>query len=203
MTRTITLYFVRHGQADHNIAADLFGEYAYWDKLYTNAKLTEKGIIQATNLNNYFKKNNPDIVFSSPLKRCLQTLDYALIDYNHDVYVDDRLVERLGEHPCNMRANKDEVITHINRKLNTEYVKDGLYWMNKRELNSDIEKRGIEWYNYMLDMINKNENINSVAIFSHYEFLNTILNNHVLPISSIENGKPFDNCEVRKIKINI
>jgi hypothetical protein len=44
MTRVVSLYFVRHGQADHNVAADRYGDYAYWDPVYTNAKLTEKGI---------------------------------------------------------------------------------------------------------------------------------------------------------------
>ena len=67
MTRLVSLYFIRHGQADHNVAAEKYGEYAYWDQLYTNAKLTDKGIMQSKNLNSFFNDNNPDLVFSSSL----------------------------------------------------------------------------------------------------------------------------------------
>ena len=74
MTRVVSLYFVRHGHADHNAAVEKYGEYAYWDPVYTNARLTEKGIMQSKNLNNFFKDNNPDIVFSSSLRRCLETI---------------------------------------------------------------------------------------------------------------------------------
>ena len=200
MTRVISLYFVRHGQADHNVAAEKYGDYAYWDPLYTNAKLTEKGIMQSKNLNAFFKDNNPDLVFSSSLRRCLETLDYALINYKKDIHVDDRIIERVGEHPCNKRGSKNEIHTFLNRPLNLNYVNDQIYWKNKRELDDEMITRANEWYSYMLDMLKENENINNVAIFSHYDFLITVLSNG-LPISSVENGIPFDNCEIRKITI--
>jgi broad specificity phosphatase PhoE len=184
-SRTVTLYFIRHGHADHNEAAERFGEYAYWDKLYTNAKLTEKGCLQARNLNYFFKRNNPDIVYSSPLKRCLQTLDYALCDYNGYVYVDDRLSERLGEHPCNKRAYKHEIYNHVDRKLDLTNVSDEINWRNERESNNDIINRGRKWYYDMLETARKDQKIKSVAIFSHYEFLHTMLNNNSLPFKSL------------------
>ena len=202
MTRVVSLYFVRHGQADHNVAAEKYGEYAYWDQLYTNAKLTDKGIMQSNNLNSFFNINNPDLVFSSSLKRCLETLDYALINYNEDIHVDDRILERCGEHPCNKRGSKNEINTYINRPLNLTYVNDEIFWSSNRESDNEMIKRGREWYFYMLNMLKENENINKVAIFSHYDFLTTILSIG-LPISLPENGRPFDNCEIREIKIFI
>jgi hypothetical protein len=46
------------------------------------------------------------------------------------------------------------------------------------------------------------ENIKKVAIFSNYDFLTTILSKG-LPISSPENGRPFDNCEIREIFLDL
>ena len=200
MTRVVSLYFVRHGHADHNAAVEKYGEYAYWDPVYTNARLTEKGIMQSKNLNNFFKDNNPDIVFSSSLRRCLETLDFGLINYSEDVHVDDKIIERVGEHPCNKRGSKNEIHTYLNRPLNLNCVNDELYWKNKKESDDEIINRGKEWYFNMLDILKENENINKVAIFSHYDFLITILS-YGLPFSSPENGRPFDNCEIREIKI--
>lgn len=200
MKRTITLYFVRHGQALHNVAAEKYGDYAYFDPVYTDSNLTEHGIKQATDLQLFFSKNNPDIVFSSPLRRCLQTLDHALLHYKKEIHVDDRLVERLGEHPCNKRSHKHEVKNHINRNLITDHVSDDHHWKNHRESDEDIICRGREWYEQLVNYLNKNRDVTKVAIFSHYDFLTTILSKG-LPISCEELGKPFNNCEVREIDL--
>ena len=200
--RTISLYYIRHGQASHNVAADLYGDYAYFDPVYTDSSLTEIGIKQATDLQLFFKKNCPDIVFSSPLKRCLQTLDYALIHYHKEILVDDRLAERLGEHPCNKRSHKHEISKFVNRKLHIDKVNDNHNWITKREHDNDIIHRGKEWYFELLNYLKNNHDIKKVAIFSHYDFLTTILTNG-LPFSNKEIGKPFNNCEVREISINL
>ena len=201
--RIITIYFVRHGHAAHNAAAEIYGDYAYHDKLYTDAHLTEKGVLQATNLQYFFKKNNPDIVFSSPLKRCLQTLDHALVDFDNYIHVDDRLIERLGEHPCNLRSEKHHVTKHIKRKLKVDHVKDEVHWPNKRETNDEIVKRIHEWFENLVEHLKENININKVAVFSHYEFLYTLFNHSSLPFCNNENNHPFDNCDVREVKFII
>jgi len=203
--RMITLYFVRHGQASHNIAAEMFGDYAYFDQIYRDAELTEKGIAQAKGLQLFFKRNPPDLIYSSSLRRCLQTLDNSLINVNntHDIIVDDRLIERCGQHPCNKRSDKQELHNFINKPINIENVNETIPWPTKRETNEEIIQRGREWYYNMLNLVRENNNINRVVIYTHYEFLDTMLNNSSLPFSSKENGKPFSNCEVREIKIDL
>ena len=203
--RVITLYFVRHGQALHNIAAEMFGDYAYFDPIYRDAELTEKGIAQAKGLQLFFKRNQPDLIYSSSLRRCLQTLDNSLININStlDIIVDDRLIERYGQHPCNKRSDKQELHNFINKPINIENVSETIPWSNKRETNEEIIRRGREWYYNMLDLVRENININRVVIYTHYEFLETMLSNSSLPFSSKENGRPFSNCEVREIKIDL
>lgn len=203
--RIITLYFVRHGQALHNIAAEMFGDYAYFDPIYRDAELTEKGIAQAKGLQLFFKRNPPDLIYSSSLRRCLQTLDNSLININStlDIIVDDRLIERCGQHPCNKRSDKQELHNFINKPINIENVSETIPWSNKRETNEEIIRRGREWYYNMLDLVRENININRVVIYTHYEFLETMLSNSSLPFSSKENGRPFSNCEVREIKIDL
>ena len=211
--RIITLYFVRHGQALHNIAAEMFGDYAYFDPIYRDAELTEKGIAQAKELQLFFKRNQPDLIYSSSLRRCLQTLDNSLVNINInnmnnmnntlDIIVDDRLIERCGQHPCNKRSDKKELHNFINKPINIENVNETIPWSNKRETNEEIIRRGREWYYNMLDIVRKNININRVVIYTHYEFLETMLSNSSLPFSSRENGRPFSNCEVREIKIDL
>jgi broad specificity phosphatase PhoE len=215
--RVITLYFVRHGQALHNIAADMFGDYAYFDPIYRDAELTEKGIAQAKGLQLFFKRNPPDLIYSSSLRRCLQTLDNSLVNINninnmnmnmnmnstHDIIVDDRLIERCGQHPCNKRSDKQELHNFINKPINIENVNEIIPWSNKRETNEEIIHRGRDWYYNMLNLVRDNININRIVIYTHYEFLDTMLNNSALPFSSKENGIPFSNCEVREIKIDL
>jgi len=203
--RVITLYFVRHGQALHNIAAELFGDYAYFDSIYRDAELTEKGIAQAKGLQLFFKRNPPDLIYSSSLRRCLQTLDNSLININSslDIIVDDRLIERCGQHPCNKRSDKQELHTFINKPINIENVSETIPWFDKRETNEEIIHRGREWYYNMLNLVRENININRIVIYTHYEFLDTMLNNSALPFSSKENGMPFNNCEIREIKIDL
>jgi len=198
MRRTVSLYFIRHGQALHNVAAEKYGEYAYFDPIYTDANLTEMGIKQSVDLQFCLKKNNPDIVFSSSLRRCLQTLDHALVDYNKEIMVDDRLAERLGQHPCNKRSPRNLLNNIINRKLNLNNVINENNWLSKRETDDEMIERALDWYYDILKYLENNKNIKNVAVFSHYDFLTTVLSKG-LPISSALNGRPFNNAEIRKI----
>ncbi|MEI8067620.1 MAG: histidine phosphatase family protein [Candidatus Shapirobacteria bacterium] len=65
------LIIVRHGQTEANVDGVLQGKSA--------DNLTKKGIEQAKSLGKYLKeKYEIDMVFCSPLKRCVETLEYVL-----------------------------------------------------------------------------------------------------------------------------
>lgn len=65
------LILVRHGETEENVKHVLQGK--------SGGKLTEKGIEQAKNLGKHLKENHKiDMVFCSPLKRCVDTLEHVL-----------------------------------------------------------------------------------------------------------------------------
>ena len=77
------IYIVRHGQTDWNVEGRYQGR--------IDIELNETGINQAKEIFEELKNVKFDIVFSSPLKRALQT---AKIISNHDIVIDNRLIER-------------------------------------------------------------------------------------------------------------
>lgn len=81
----MNIYLVRHGQTDANV-----------NKLFNGrneGSLTQFGIEQAKSLLDIIKNLNIDIVFSSPLKRAIQTAEILNLN-NSDLVIDERLIER-------------------------------------------------------------------------------------------------------------
>ncbi len=77
------LYIVRHGQTDWNVLGKRQG--------HVDNPLNETGIKQAKELQLLLKDISFDKVFSSPLKRAIDT---AKIITNKKIIVDERLIER-------------------------------------------------------------------------------------------------------------
>lgn len=77
------IYIVRHGQTEYNVVGRYGGR--------IDVPLNENGINQAYELRDILKNIKFDFVFSSPLKRALET---AEIICNNDIIKDDRLIER-------------------------------------------------------------------------------------------------------------
>jgi len=98
--------FLRHAQATHNAAAAAHGESEYESWEYKDALLTPLGHTQVSNVILPFV---PDRIYSSPLRRCIQTAR-ALTDTKTIIYLYDGLIERQGHHPCNLRSHKSGII---------------------------------------------------------------------------------------------
>lgn len=114
--------FVRHGQATHNTDFEIFGESAYFDKKNTDAQLTELGRNQALaiNLNNTY-----DIIYCSPLSRCIDTLLLSMpTSVSANVLLDDRLMEPQGDCLCNRRKEREEILKNLPNNWNTNGVND-------------------------------------------------------------------------------
>ncbi len=92
------IYIIRHGQTDWNVEGRYQGR--------IDIELNETGINQAKQIYDELKDIKFDKVFSSPLKRALQT---ARIITDDNIIVDNRLIERSNgdlegklKHECNI-----------------------------------------------------------------------------------------------------
>ena len=100
-------WFIRHGQATHNVDALIRGEHAYFDPVNTDAELTDVGLQQARDARGAI----PDdlvAVYCSPSRRCRQTLLGAAPAQaeKFGVMLDDRLMEPQGDALCNKRIER-------------------------------------------------------------------------------------------------
>ena len=66
------LYLIRHGEAEHNVAAKIYGDAAYDMPAFWNPSLTDKGIQQARQLQTMIDLQDKYIIVS-PLQRALET----------------------------------------------------------------------------------------------------------------------------------
>ena len=113
-----TLFFLRHGQAEHNVAAERDGPSAYSNPKNTDPHLTDKGRSQVEAAGKQLKLrigNRPVYVYSSPLIRTIETADIVcshLKDNVVDRILHDGLLEQLHiNHCCNWRMNRSQLET--------------------------------------------------------------------------------------------
>ena len=88
------LYIARHGETEYNLARRFQGS-------GVDSPLTDNGITQAKTLGKAICSINFDAIFSSPLKRAMDTARFAFSDddlFENQAFTDKRLVEiGLGE----------------------------------------------------------------------------------------------------------
>ena len=186
------LYLVRHGLAEHNVAAKLFGDAAYEMPIYTDSNLTEIGISQAKTASEKIK----DVVFTdiycSSLTRCIQTCD-NLIKTDLVVKLSDLLMEPQGYHICNKRSEKYQLESKL-KNFSNKYDLSGVvknynfYKETEEELDCVISI-----FHDVLKKYNQNDNI---LIVSHHDWLQRFLKN----IFNMEYS--FQNCEVKIVELN-
>jgi broad specificity phosphatase PhoE len=111
----ITFVFLRHGEAQHNVAQREVGDIAYEDSQWRDAHLSPRGHQQALAVGEEIAARfGPQFqaIWSSPLSRCIQTaLDVQQsIQAPHRV-LHDSLLECLGGgHVCNDRMEKVDIV---------------------------------------------------------------------------------------------
>lgn len=79
------VYLIRHGQVESRFEGKLVGS--------TDADLSPKGVEQAARLSPFLAQRSPDICFSSPLRRCLQTATGAVSALNIEIVQQEKLRE--------------------------------------------------------------------------------------------------------------
>merc|ERR1712183_808628 len=110
------VHFIRHGEAEHNVAARRHGCQEYRNWAYLDAPLTEKGRGQARDAQKVvLAQMKPQVVLVSPLTRTLQTAEEVykpLMDSSEGkprFEVCEGVRERIGHHPCDKRRTVSEL----------------------------------------------------------------------------------------------
>ena len=186
---TKIIYFIRHGQARHNIYVDLYGK-DFLDNNFslTDPSLTEKGKAQCNNIK---LDDDLDIIFVSPLTRTLETA--KLLFKDRKLYAFEQIRERHGVRPCDQRSNINELKLKFH-DINFDLCKDNLdnIWkIDHRETEGELReriKKVILWL--------KNRPEKKIGIVTHCGFIVRLLK--VLNLLPNENPK---NCEIFRIEI--
>ena len=83
-----TIYLIRHGEAMGNINETFQG--------HTDCEISPKGKIQLDCLKERFKDIDFDVIFSSPLKRAIETAEAVNYYHNQQLQIDKGLIEING-----------------------------------------------------------------------------------------------------------
>lgn len=105
------IFLVRHGQIDYGSEKRYIG--------ITDLPLSDAGIRQVTRLKEFFSGIEIEKVFTSPLKRCMQTADILLEGSN----AEEKILDELKE--INMGEWENETINYIKANFREMYEKRG------------------------------------------------------------------------------
>lgn len=109
-----TIYLTRHGQTEWNIERRLQGR--------GDSPLTEQGIERAKELRDRVKDIDIDVIFSSPIKRALDTANIIKGEKNVEVITDDRLMEMcFGDY----EGRKTDEVMNENPMWNIDLIMHG------------------------------------------------------------------------------
>ena len=162
---SITIHFLRHAEAAHNVAARERGDAAYNDPAFVDAPLTDTGFEQAFNTS--IDMTLFEAIYCSPLKRCRQTLHSVMIGPNtfadERIALDDRLMEPQG-HICNKRAERDVLIYEV-PSWNTDRVAAANPYTGVESTN-DFKRRIIAFTDDLIASGHK-----AVLVVSHHEWI--------------------------------
>lgn len=167
-----TFILVRHAEGTHNLAAETEGNAAYANEAYRNARLTDKGALQAQDAGKLIANSCPKAVavWSSPLTRCIQTAKHimkSVIVPEGNVFVHDYLIERQRKKDiCNFRADASEITAEW-PEFSSEFLPDVAAQWDEDEPEHVVKMR----VNMLLDHLKRKYTSGTVIIVSHYETL--------------------------------
>ena len=180
-----TLYCIRHGVAEHNINYFKYGSQTFYDPQFTDTKLVDEGIQQATSLrDSWTQLKDIDLVVVSPLMRTLQTAEILFNGTNKPIIALDYIREYpLGLHTCNKRSSKEEYmklfpkVDFSNLQTNNDEVWSSTKEESKESLNSRIQE--------LLQFV-KSRSETNIALVNHCSFIGQLKDQE---IKYLDNGQ--------------
>lgn len=179
------VYLIRHGNAEHNVGFQKYGEAAYSDIQYHDAALTELGHTQTIDAGVSIELPI-DRVYCSPLRRCIQTARNMFGPYRC-LYLDDGLLETRGPYPCNHRLTLGEICAQY-KNINVVGVAEQEDDVNRDEHETDavLKARAVSTYNAICKSAAL-AGYASIAIVTHHDWLEALT------------GRRFKNAEVEVV----
>ncbi len=172
------VYFIRHGEATHNVEARDIGEDAYFKECHRDAKLTDIGKQQAQNV----ERPEVDVVITSPLTRTLETTCHIFDVVKTNVIASDIVRETNNTHLCNNR-NKKSILQSDNVFIDFSSLTEDDEWWAVGETCCRKEA---------LDRLIEEQTHDKIAIVSHGSFISDYLGYKGYP------NIYLDNCEILK-----
>jgi broad specificity phosphatase PhoE len=179
------VYLIRHGNAEHNVAFQKYGEAAYSDIQYRDAALTILGHTQTIEAEICIDAS-VDRVYCSPLRRCIQTARNMFGPYRC-LYLDDGLLETRGPYPCNHRLTLGEICAQY-KNINVVGVAEQEGDANRAEdeIDTVLKERAVSTYNAICKSAAL-AGCTSIAIVTHHDWLEALT------------GRSFKNAEVEVV----
>jgi broad specificity phosphatase PhoE len=183
--------FMRHGEAEHNVAFKTDGEAAYQNPTYRDAKLTDRGVNQCNETAETLSRETIerfDAVYTSPLTRCIQTalLVRQWIDYENFNAADELIERRGGGHVCNARRTRTEIDAEFSAHgLNCSLLAETDEEWDIREPMTFVESRLIIFLRGLVGLYEASENAN-ILVVTHHDVLYTLLVG-----TSLDNAETF------------
>jgi broad specificity phosphatase PhoE len=168
------VHFIRHGEAEHNVAARRHGCQEFRNWAYLDAPLTVKGRGPAREAQKVvLAQMKPQVVLVSPLTRTLQTAEEVfqpLMDSSEGkprFEVCEGVRERIGHHPCDKRRTVSELKPQFPQfSFDAILDEDDCLWSEAREPTEDILQRATAF----LEVLQQRSE-NCIGVVSHSAFL--------------------------------
>ncbi|MBI2022237.1 histidine phosphatase family protein [Candidatus Daviesbacteria bacterium] len=152
----MTIYFVRHGQGEHNLK-----------KLYSTPEfeLTELGRKQAEDLAQRIQNLPIDLIVSSTFKRTRQTTEIINSKINQEVVYSDLAVEVKRPSEIEGGSWEDPKIIKIRELMNENFIRQDWHFSDEENFY-DIKKRAEKFLEYLSALDKKH-----ILVVSHINLI--------------------------------
>ena len=214
--RSKTLYFIRHGQSQHNQCLEekeLTGDQVLemYATQFHDSRLTKQGIQEAQQLSKILQQSKhlqvPELIVCSPLSRTMETahqiFNFPTKDSKNsknstkiNTILLEHIRERHGRFPCEKRRTVSEILKEYPTFDASRLTENDELWQWDRESREESIQRAnmsLRW------LWNRKEE--TIAVVSHAGFMGMSLftdkNTNVIMKKNVD--QPFENCEMRKV----
>ena len=202
--------FVRHGQAAHNVNAEVMRAKGCTFKEFLNqmmkddafdAPLTEKGQQQAKVTVRAFGRTavaqSIRLVVSSPLTRAIETADLTMPGPERRVILEE-FRERAGMLKCGQRRKASE-LEALHPRWDVSRITEGdELWAEKMEEAGATCERGYQGLQWLWEQPEQH-----VAVVGHGGIFETLLTQHVHVLADDDMKQKFVNCETRTCRLSM